>query len=378
MIAVLCGMLASCDATIHFYPEPEPEPEPEPVAAPVRIHVDWSGYGKNVPMGMTVMCQHVDSGRLSKSIDNNIDYVTPYLLPGRYWAAVFNLTEGEFQNIGFRGLDALETAEAYPRRQSCPAWYADSAGDSTYIACEPDWLAVDTIMTDPVNPFDQPETGVKVIGTLHPKNIIYTLHVTIHSDSITNLRSARSVISGFASGRRLASDRPNDNAETVTLLMGADVWTREKLSTNSSAGCVKANVRCFGLPGNHQGKAEENILEFQAMLTDGKSILKFVVPVGDVIEERNSPADKRGDNLDLYINVWLDFSLPTEENPGGDDDKPGGDSGDNPDGKPGEKPEDPDEDPDRDFNVWVDDWDQQEDIIISIGSNKRFKFDYKH
>lgn len=118
MIAVLCGMLASCDATIHFYPEPEPEPEP--VAAPVRIHVDWSGYGKNVPMGMTVMCQHVDSGRLSKSIDNNIDYVTPYLLPGRYWAAVFNLTEGEFQNIGFRGLDAVETAEAYPPQAKLP------------------------------------------------------------------------------------------------------------------------------------------------------------------------------------------------------------------------------------------------------------------
>lgn len=363
MIAVLCGVLASCDTTIHFYPGPEPEP----VATPVRINVDWSGYSKNVPTGMTVICQHVDSGKLSKSIDNNIDYVTPYLLPGRYWAAVFNLTERELRNIGFRGLAAVETAEAYPRRQSCPAWYADSAGDSTYIACEPDWLAVDTIMTDSVEPLDELETGVKVIGTLHPKNIIYTLHITIYSDSISNLRSARSVISGFASGRRLASDRPNDNAETVTLLMGANVWSREKWSSNSSAGCVKANVRCFGLPGNHQGKAEENILEFQAMLTDGKSILKYVVPVGDVIEERNSPADKRGDNLDLYINVWLDFSLPTDEKPGGD-----------PEEKPDEKPEDPDDNPDKDSNVWVDDWDKQEDIIISIGSNKRLKFDYKH
>lgn len=332
--ATLCMMFASCDATIHFYPEPDLKPKPD--AAQVRINVDWNSYGKNVPTGMTVICHHSESGKRTQHIDNNTEYVTPRLSPGRHWATVFNLTEGEFNYIDFRGLDAVETAEAYSRRQNSPKWYASRADGDLYIAGEPEWLAADTIMTDRVEaaPPDGSQSDIRVIGTLHPKNIIYTLHITIHTENIGNLRLARGVVSGLASGRRLASDRPNDNAETVTQLIESDHWTRTRTQSDPDIGFVKADVRCFGLPGNHLGMPKENTLEFYATLGDGTTVWKYVIPVGHLIEERNSPADKRGDNLDLHLELWLDPPLP------------------------------PGEDSDWGWDVSVDEWGEPEDVII--------------
>lgn len=333
---VLCMMFASCDATIHFYPEPDLKPDQN--ASQIRINVDWSGYGKKEPTGMTVLCYHTESGKRTKNIDNNTDYVMPSLLPGRHWATVFNQTEGEFNYIGFRGLDAVETAEAYIRLQNTPKWYVGRSGGDSHTAGEPEWLAVDTIMTDVVglhNEVGSPD--IRVVGTLHPQNIIYTLHLTIHTENIGNLRSARAAISGLASGRRLSSDRPNDNSETVTHIIESDYWSRSRSHSDRNTGFVKADIRCFGLPGNHSGKPEENTLEFQVMLADGETVLKYEIPVGHLIEERDCPANKRGDNLNLYIELWLDPPLP-----------PGGDS-------------------DWGFGAEVEDWGEEDEIVVPLG-----------
>lgn len=326
----MCIMLASCDATIHFYPGPD---EPAPGKSKIRLDVDWSEYGKTVPTGMTVICHHAETGEKSHTIDNNTAYVTPYLTPGRHWATVFNLTEDEFNYIGFRGLDAVETAEVYAPDYNRSSWYKSRGDNSGYVAGQPEWLAVDTIMTDHV-----PEAnagGMKVIGTLYPQNIIYTLHVTVRTENISNLRSARAAITGFASGRRLASDLPNNNTETVTHLLEASDWSRSRTSSTPNLGIVKADIRCFGLPGNHRGSADENTLEFYAMLADGKTVLKYEIPVGHLIEEKHRPPGCRGDNLDLYLDLTLDPPLP----PGGD-----GDWG---------------------FDAWVEDWDN-EDVHIPL------------
>lgn len=115
---------------------------------------------------------------------------------------------------------------------------------------------------------------------------------------------------------RLASDRPNDNDVTVTHIMESDSWTRSRTSTNPDIGCVKANIRCFGLPVNHQGTLDENKLEFQAMLAEGKTVLKYDIPVGHLIKSEH-PSDKRGDNLDLYLELELDPPFIRETAPFG-------------------------------------------------------------
>ncbi len=330
IIATLISLLlTSCDATIHFYPEAEEDASD----SRIRLNVDWSQYGKDVPTGMTVICHHTETGERVHTIDNNTSYVTPRLSSGRHWATVFNLTEKEYNYIGFRGLDAIETAEAYASPIQTPTWIADEVTSiDSYTAGFLEWLAVDTIMTDHVKKFSDGET--RVIGTLYPRNIIYTLHLTINTENIGNLTSARGAISGFADGRVLASDAPNDNSVTVTHLIEADDWTRSRTDANNDTGMVKADIKCFGLPSNHIGSADENTLEFQAMLADGKTILKYIVPVGHLITEGDSPADKRGDNLDLYLDLWLDPPLP----PGGN-----GDWG---------------------IDVWVEDWDREPDVDI--------------
>ncbi len=322
--------LVSCDATIHFYPEAD---GPAPGKSQIRLDVDWSGYGKTVPTGMTVICHHTETGERARAIDNDISHVTPYLTPGRHWATVFNLTEDEFSYISFRGLDAVETAEVYASAYNGAEWYKSRGDNSAYVAGQPEWLAVDTIMTDHVT--DANSGGMRVIGTLYPKNIIYTLHVTVRTENISNLRSVRAAISGLASGRKLASDLPNRNTETVTHLMEASDWSRSRTSANPDIGLAKADIRCFGLPGNHLGSADENTLEFYAMLSDGKTVLKYEIPVGHLITEKERPPGRRGDNLDLYLDLTLDPPLP----PGGNDDWG--------------------------FDAWVEDWDN-EDVNIPL------------
>ncbi len=289
-IAAVCLALASCDATIHFYPEPAGG-----TASNLRLNVDWSDYGKTVPTGMTVICHHTETGEKQHTIDNNTAYVSPHLAEGRHWATVFNLTEDEYNYIRFRGLDAVETAEAFAPAQEEPKWYGGRTDGSSYVAWPPEWLATDTIMTDHVR---HSQSGKQVIGTLHPKNIIYTLHLTIHTENIGNLRAARGSISGMASGRRLAADMPNDNSVTVAHPIESDEWARSRTSSKPDIGLVKADIRCFGLPGNHGGTPTENFLEFQAMLADGKNVLRYNIPVGHLIAESDPPPGRRGDKLD--------------------------------------------------------------------------------
>ena len=332
-LATLALVLASCDSTIHFYPEPDEE-----VKSNLRLNVDWSDYGKTVPSGMTVICHHTETGEKVHTIDNNIAYVSPRLSEGRHWATVFNLTEDEYNYIGFRGLDAVETAEAFAPKEVGPKWYVGRTDDRSYLAWPPEWLATDTIMTDHVR---HSEDEMKVIGTLHPKNIIYTLHVTIHTENIGNLRSARGSISGMASGRRLAADLPNDNSMTVVHPIESDEWTRSRSSSQPDVGMVEADIRCFGLPGNHGGTPTENFLEFQAMLADGKTVLRYNIPVGHLIVEKDPPPGRRGDNLDLWLDLWLDPPLPPGENS------------------------------DWGLDVWVEDWEETDDVIIGLHSKKK-------
>ena len=323
MLVVLCVIFTSCDGTA----------DSEEEKSLSRIEVDWSSYGKSVPAGMTVLFQHIEPGDMVQAIDNDVTGITSRLSPGRHWATVFNLTEQEFVNIGFRGLDAVETAKAYVKESATSKWYDGVAGSGNYVAGQPEWLAVDTIMTTAIEPVAD---GVKIIGTLHPKNIIYTLHVTVHVDNMGNLLAARGAISGLAAGRRFAADFPEDNAVTVTHLIEADDWICSRSSSPQGDGLVKADVRCFGLPANHNGTPEENRLEIQALLADGKTVKRYDIPVGHLIKEPVHAAAGRGDNLDLYLELRLDPALPPYSGNGGG------------------------------VDVWFNDWDERIDFNMPI------------
>lgn len=302
-------------------------------SSPVRVDVDWSACGQPVPSGMTLLFHHQADGTASSVIDNNVDHVSSYLAPGRYWATVFNLTEGEFDNIRFRGLDAADTAEAYLCEAAPSKWYDAAPGDGGYVAGQPEWLAADTILTAAVMPqvSGTGNTGLQVAGTLRPKNLTLHLHLLIHAGNPDNLRSARAALSGLAAGRRLAADMPNDNSVTATHLIESDGWKRKTSSPGN--GTVEAEISCFGLPANHMGSPDENFLIFQALLADGKTVRNYRIPVGHLI--RRIPGKTSG-VPDLSLELWLDPPLPPAP----------ADSGG--------------------IDVWFDDWDDTLDFNVTL------------
>ena len=325
MLVVSCAVLASCDSPA----------DRDTGKSRVRVDVDWSGYGKSVPTGMTTVFHHSGSGERTQVIGNDISCVMPSLSPGRHWVTVFNLTEEEFGNIGFRGLGSAQTAEAYVREQAGSKWYCGVAAGDSYVAGQPEWLAVDTIMTDEVEPRSGGmQSEIKAVGTLHPRNMVYTLHVAVRTENIGNLLAARGAVSGLAAGRRLAGDSPDDNAVTVTHLIESDSWRCSRPSSGSGAGLVEADIRCFGLPAGHKGTPDENRLEFQALLADGKTVARYDIPVGHLIEVAAAGEDRRGDDLDLYLELRLNPALPSGGNGGVD--------------------------------VWFDDWDDYVDFNMPI------------
>lgn len=313
MLTTLCIIATSCDSATPL----SPSGDQYDGKSQIQLDVDWSGYTKEKPDGMTVVCHHTVTGEKTQTtINTTTAYALPYLSPGRHWATVFNLTEENFANISFRGFESAATAEAYASRLKGPGWHPDPAEGDAYIAGQPEWLAVDTIMTAPVAAVSTRDT--KAIGTLHPQNIIYTLHITIQTDNISNLRGVRAAISGMADGRKLTAAKPNSNAVTVTLLIGSDMWSRSRVPSGSDGGTAEAEIRCFGLPANHTGAPDENRLAFQMLLADGKSVMRYDLPVGHLIKETDgNTSDRRGDNLDLHLDLRLDPPLPPATGSGG-------------------------------------------------------------
>ena len=296
--------------------------EPSAPICNARINVDWSQFDQNTPSGMTIMFHHSETGQMTHAIDNNTASTTAGLESGRYWATVFNLTPGEFSNIGFRRLNAVETAEAFAREYDGHKWLTIPSDDNSYVACQPEWLAADTILTTAVEPLPEPQ----LIGTLHPRNIIHTLHITVTVGNSRAMIAARGAISGMADGQRLSSRAPNSNAVTVTHLIGADSWVRNHDSS------LKATVRCFGLPANHKGLPEENIFEFQALLSDSKTVKTYTVPVGHLIKVAALGSD---DDLNISLELSLSPALPSV-----------GDSGS--------------------IDVWLNDWDESIDVNLPV------------
>ena len=326
LLVMLCTAAASCD-----------DPSgPTAGKSQARIDVDWSGCGGYVPSGMTIMIHHDTSGENTRIIDNDITSATLNMSPGRHWATVFNLTEDEFDNIRFRGLDSPETAEAYAREYAGSRWHDRPLASDSYVACQPERLAADTILTAEVKTLpDGTQPEIKTIGTLHPQLLTYTLHLSVSIENISSLRATRGAVSGLASARRLSGDTSDSHGATVTQLIESDCWTCSRTSASSDLGVIKGDIRCFGLPAGHKGLPDENIFELQLLLADGKTVLRHDIPIGHLIKT-SAPLPDRPAN-DIYLELHLDSALPpTGEDAGGG------------------------------VDVWFSDWDDYEDFNMPI------------
>ena len=302
-------LLASCNHKELCYHHPH--------TARVRIDVDWSQFTEEQPTGMTVMAFPAGGGKPVTTLSNTLSHVYVNLEAGRYHTLAFNQSTTEFGSFTFRGMDSWEEAEVVSAIVAS-RWYTGRS-DGERVATEPEWIGTDhetdVRVTDemveatgthhgtvPQNPADY------VISTLYPENIIWTMHVTVHiPGGAYNLRSARAAMGGMAEGVKFATlQRSND---VVTHLL--EDWSLSIDKADPTKGTLTSSFKCFGLPGNHGAKAEDNDFLLSMLLVDGKTQVDVPFEVGHLIETAEDGT------LTLYLELTLPEPLPDVKPEGG-------------------------------------------------------------
>ncbi len=333
----LIMVVASCEHKELCYHHPH--------TAKVTILSDWSKFDKETPTGMTVMV-YPQQGELKtsvKALTHTLDHVTLNLPVGIYHSVIFNQSESEYGTLSFRGMDCYETAEVYTKN-SKSTWYKSKA-EGERVSTAPEWIAVsrhenaevtqemvdatgDEILAKP-----QPRNAMGFVIAEHsPKNIIYTIMVTVHIKGFYNLRSARASFEGMAEGYFLGTNKYSHN--TVTQLM--ENWEAEVDETDPTTGTITATITSFGLPDGHTAKPDDNILNLSILLVDNKTVMEYAFKVGDKIVH-----DKDSAKIDLRLHLDLTLEEPL----------------------PDVKPEDGSG---TGFNATVDDWGDEVDVEIKV------------
>lgn len=333
MLRIACLLLAfmvvSCEHKDLCYLHPH--------QTMLRILVDWSKFNVELPTGMSVYVFPKGDGDSQLRESNTLTHVDVSLKAGLYDVLVFNQSPSEFGTITFSNLGDYDNMSVCCNPHTS-RWYSRSDGEK--VAKEPEWFGVDLKQSVEVTTRQLEEIGaamargeedtegLSVIARMTPLNVIYTVHVRIHVEGIHNLRSFRGSLSGMADGRCFSEQQPSCNE--VTHLM--ETWEKHVDDNDPTKGYLEATFRSFGLPGNHQGNFDENLLTISALLVDNETILDFPIQVGDKIEEDHEA-------MQLYIDIDNGIVLPDVEADGG------GDSG---------------------FNATVDDWGDEieQEIII--------------
>ncbi len=293
-----------------------------PHTANVRIDVDWSEFLKDDPTGMTVAVYPADGGRPVTRLTNTTSHALFKLPAGSYNSITFNQSESEYGSVSFRGMDRFETAEVYANVTKS-TWYKTRT-DGERLGSEPEWIGTDHCegsavteeMVDAAREEYISSLGTKtrtrsassefVIATHVPENIIYTVYVTAKVKGFYNLRSARASLSGLAEGYLLGQGKVTDHE--VTQLM--EEWSKKVDEHDPTMGTITAKMTCFGLPGNHAAKAEENDLVLSILLVDNKTVLDFPFRVGDKFIHDH-------EKKELHLFMELDKVLPDVPPEGG-------------------------------------------------------------
>lgn len=307
-------VIASCEHKDLCYHHPH--------QARVRINTDWSKFDAETPTGMTVMVYSQDNNHdaVATQHTNTTTHALMYLPDGNYSTIVYNQSHTEFGTLSFRGLSNYNTAEVYAN-PATTRWYTRVEG--TRVVTEPEWVGTDRLENMVVTPEMVHETWMELensnsrnitrngflIGTLVPKNIIYTIYVKVHVKGIHNLRSARASLDGLAEGYFLGRGRTS--AEKVVQLM--EEWSITQDQLDPTQGYIESKITCFGLPEGHANLPEDNLFELQTLLVDNKTILKFPFQVGDKFKKNISEEVQ----LTLYLDLVLDETLPDVEPAGG-------------------------------------------------------------
>lgn len=311
---------------------------------PVDIKVDWRGSRwadfdeGEPPTGMSVYA-YDQNGQYEPSVmvSNDIDHVQITLYDGDWNLFVFNQSLMEYASLQFSGMDKYASAqiETIPQasrwfsssraewvtRSNSP-WAAQTratraqatrdgtrADEYSLTTKQPVWFANDCyegVIIDEsqiIRDFT-PHTRFSD-GTFFPKSAIIKMGVKVHFKGYESLYTVRAVISGVAKSYNL-SQMHSQTEMTAHELSG---W--EGKAETDSTGYVETKFQTFGLTKDYSYQPEELYLHLDVMLVDGKTIMTYDLPVGNLVKTTNEK------DIDLIIELKDPLELPDIQMSGG-------------------------------------------------------------
>lgn len=274
-----------------------------PHVAPIRVTVDWEKANGNAQYieGMTAHLfakQEMEQTINTTVTTHNVNEITFDLLEGNYSVAVFNSTPEEYSTLKFYDLGSFNQASVQVSETQVP-WYSKYKVKSNdkFVAHQPEWIArglvddihvtkemVETAEQEYIDGgFLMGARTVTTAGEVVPDSLICNLKMRVLIKGIDNFYMARAVVSGLATGKQIISTEPL--GETVSHYAGLESWKFVQESiTIAGAGEIEGNIVCFGLPKNHRGLPEDNILTLEILLVDKKTIITSdPIPIGHLI-----------------------------------------------------------------------------------------------
>lgn len=293
-----------------------------PHGAKVRIDVDWREFLEEHPTGMTLtLFPATDGSEPVHHTSHTTSHAVFTLFPDEYTCMVYNQSPSEFGTVTFSGMGSHYTTEVRTVATTS-TWYEPATGEK--LGMHPEWIAFateDTEVTDAMVAWQMTDEHLTrtanadarttkastdtVIATLVPRNIIYTLHVTVRLRGINNYRSARAVITDMADGYYPGLQQYHEK-RVSHLIEEWELTDRRRDDKGAYTGSIVSEITCFGLPYGHRGNAGENLLRLDLLLADNKTIVSRTFNVGNRIHESNY----NGRPLHLFLDLDLPDALP--------------------------------------------------------------------
>ena len=279
-----------------------------PHLVPVRIEANWDKFSE-LPVNMTVIFYPKDGTEVIV-VRNSNHHTTRVKVPvNTYDVVVFNEHVSDFGTIGFKDMKDYATAEAYVTNLVKTRIMQLSA--DTKVMADPERLGVALIKDYEVTERMletyryQLEYAFPIednVMAVSPEDKVYMAELKFKAKGLQYVRAVEGTLSGLAGGYLFSKDSPSTDRVTHMLTNWQKVYTTR---SEEGEGYLSAICWTFGLPSDHTGEPEQNVLKMSVPLVDLVTVMDFEFMVGDRISIDNS-----GEHIVFNIELDLDIVFP--------------------------------------------------------------------
>lgn len=277
----------------------------------ITVRVDWSGAGQDEESsyGATLVVYPHNGGEPRVVLMGERDHTTVRLPQGRYDALLFNRSFDDFGTVEFRGMEQMETLEAY-------ASEVVTRADTRVIVSSPDKLASAVVRDLEVTEgmlgnyatsasrSTGPEAGACRIE-LAPRPLTRRVEVTLHVEGLVNVREARCTLGNiplslYLHNGQAGSELGEQEFDVANPVLDAGSWRD---------GTLTGWLNVFGLD---TGITHDVTLK--ALLKDNKTVVRQVLTNVSIEEETGTDGI-----LHLSLKATTSQPLPDVKPEGGSD-----------------------------------------------------------